>query len=101
MQQDKLLSIHPGEVLLEEFLKPMHLSSQEVAIAIGIPQEQLDEILQCERSLTADIALRLAQYFNTSARFWLGLQMDYDLDIATDTIDQSSGFITTKLPQSL
>lgn len=99
MQQDKLLSIHPGEVLLEEFLKPMHLSSQEVAI--GIPQEQLDEILQCERSLTADIALRLAQYFNTSARFWLGLQMDYDLDIATDTIDQSSGFITTKLPQSL
>jgi len=101
MKQYKLLPIHPGEVLLEEFLKPMHLSSQEVAIAIGISQEQLDEILQCQRSLTADIALRLAQYFNTSARFWLGLQMDYDLDIATDAIDQPSGFITTKLPQSL
>ena len=84
MDKDKLSPIHPGEVLLEEFLKPMNLSQNQVALAIRVPARRINEIVQRKRRITADTALRLAFYFDMSPQFWLGLQMDYDLDVAED-----------------
>lgn len=84
MAEDKLNPVHPGEVLLEEFLKPMELSQNRLAIGIGVPARRINEIVLGKRRITADTALRLARYFGMSAQFWLGLQMDYDLDMATD-----------------
>ncbi|MEM8810571.1 MAG: HigA family addiction module antitoxin [Cyanobacteria bacterium P01_D01_bin.44] len=86
MSEDKLKPIHPGEVLLEEFLKPMKLSQNQLALAIRVPARRINEIVQGKRRITADTALRLARYFNMSPRFWLGLQMDYDLDITADEL---------------
>ncbi|MBI1297290.1 HigA family addiction module antidote protein [bacterium] len=83
---DRLQPIHPGEVLLEEFLKPMGLSQNQVALAIRVPARRINEIVHGKRRVTADTALRLARYFGMSAEFWLGLQMDYDLDVATEEI---------------
>jgi addiction module HigA family antidote len=80
----KLAPVHPGEVLLEEFLKPMCISQNHLAMKIGVPARRINEIVLGKRRITADTALRLAQYFDTSAKFWLGLQMDYDLDVAAD-----------------
>ncbi len=80
----KLVSIHPGEVLLEEFLSPMGISQNHLAIKIGVPARRINEIVLGKRRVTADTALRLARYFGNSARFWLGLQTDYDLDAAGD-----------------
>ncbi|WP_030008037.1 HigA family addiction module antitoxin [Picosynechococcus sp. NKBG042902] len=88
MTEEKLLPIHPGEVLLEEFLKPMNLSQNKLALAIRVPARRINEIVQGKRRITADTALRLALYFNMSSRFWLGLQMDYDLDITEDKIGE-------------
>jgi len=85
---DKLTPVHPGEVLLEEFLKPMNLSQNQVALALRVPARRINEIIQGKRRITADTALRLAYYFNMSARFWLGLQMDYDLDVAEDALGE-------------
>ena len=76
----RLLNIHPGEILLEEFLKPMNLSAYKLSQDIGIPQTRISEIIKGNRSITADTALRLSSYFGTSAKFWLGLQNDYDLE---------------------
>jgi addiction module HigA family antidote len=86
MNEDKLKPIHPGEVLLEEFLKPMNLSQNQLALAIRVPARRINEIIHGKRRVTADTALRLARYFGVSPRFWLGLQMDYDLDVAEDVI---------------
>jgi addiction module HigA family antidote len=88
MQDDKLKPIHPGEVLLEEFLKPMNLSQNQLALALRVPTRRINEIVHGKRRITADTALRLARYFNMSPRFWLGLQMDYDLDIAEDAVGE-------------
>lgn len=88
MIQDKLYPIHPGEVLLEEFLKPMNLSTNQIAQDLKIPIDIIENIIQGKKSMSADIALRLARYFNVSPQFWLGLQMDYDLDIAEDEIGE-------------
>lgn len=82
MAKKKLDPIHPGEVLLEEFLKPMELSQNRLAIALGVAPRRINEIVLQKRSITADTALRLARYFGNSPQFWLGLQMDYDLDKA-------------------
>lgn len=84
IHSDKLQPIHPGEVLFEEFLKPMNLSQNQVALAMRVPTRRINEIVQGKRRITADTALRLARYFEVSPQFWLGLQMDYDLDIAED-----------------
>jgi len=84
MAEDKLNPVHPGEVLLEEFLKPMELSQNRLAISIGVPARRINEIVLGKRRITADTALRLARYFGMSAQFWLGLQMDYDLDMTAD-----------------
>ena len=76
----KLKNIHPGEVLLEEFLKPMGISAYRLPKDIRIPQTRTSLILNGTRRITADTALRLSKYFGTSAKFWLGLQTDYDLE---------------------
>jgi len=85
---EKLQPIHPGEVLLEEFLKPMNLSQNRVALAMGVPPRRINEIVLGKRSISADTALRLGRYFGMSPQFWLGLQMDYDLDVAEDASAQ-------------
>jgi antitoxin HigA-1 len=78
----RLRNIHPGEVLLEEFLDPMGISQNALARATGVPPRRINEIVLGKRALTADTALRLAAFFGTSDGFWLGLQADYDLDEA-------------------
>jgi antitoxin HigA-1 len=86
MKEDKLNPVHPGEVLLEEFLKPMQLSQNRLALDIGGDARRINEIVLGKRSITADTALRLARYFGTSPQFWLGLQADYELDMAMDAL---------------
>lgn len=86
MAEDKLMPVHPGEVLLEEFLKPMDLSQNRLALDIRVPARRINEIVHGKRRITPDTALRLARYFAMSPQFWLGLQMDYDLDIAEDEL---------------
>jgi addiction module HigA family antidote len=83
---EKLNPIHPGEVLLEEFIKPMNLSQNRLAIEIGVDARRVNEIVLGARSITADTALRLARYFGVSPQFWLGLQAEYDLDVAMDKL---------------
>jgi len=77
---DKLPNIHPGEVLLEEFLLPMEISQYKLAKDLKVPQTRISEIVKGKRRITADTALRLSKYFGTSAKFWLGLQDDFDLE---------------------
>ena len=86
MKRKKLDPIHPGEILMEEFLKPMELSQNQLANDIGVPPRRINEIIHGKRRITADTALRLSHYFKMSPQFWLGLQMDYDLDIAEDEL---------------
>jgi antitoxin HigA-1 len=86
MKNKKLHPVHPGEVLLEEFLKPMGLSQNRLALEIGIHARRINEIVLEKRRVTADTAIRLARYFGTSPQFWLGLQSDYDLDLAMDAL---------------
>jgi len=76
----KLKNIHPGEVLKEEFLVPLELSAYKLSKDIGIPQTRISEILKGNRRITADTALRLSKYFGNSAKFWLGLQDDFDIE---------------------
>jgi addiction module HigA family antidote len=80
---EQLPNIHPGEVLQEEFLIPFKISAYRLAKDIGIPQTRVSEIIKGRRRITADTALRLSYYFGTSAKFWLGLQDDYDLEEGT------------------
>ncbi len=77
---ERLSNIHPGEVLLEEFLKPLNITAYRLSKDIGIPQTRTSEIIKGNRSITADTALRLSYYFGNSAKFWLGLQNDFDLE---------------------
>jgi addiction module HigA family antidote len=86
MSEKKLPPVHPGEVLSEEFLKPMKLSQNRLALAIGVPTRRINEIVLGKRSVSADTALRLSRFFGTSPQFWLGLQADYDLDLAMETL---------------
>ena len=81
---DKLSPIHPGEVLLEEFIKPMSLSQNRLAIDIGVDARRVNEIVLGRRAIIADTALRLSRFFGNSPQFWLGLQSQYDLDITRD-----------------
>ena len=83
---DKLSPIHPGEVLLEEFIKPMNLSQNRLAIDIGVDARRINEIVLGKRAVTADTALRLSRFFGNSPQFWMGLQTQYDLDIAEDQL---------------
>jgi addiction module HigA family antidote len=86
MKKKKLHPVHPGEVLFEEFLKPMGLSQNKLALNIGVPPRRINEIVLEKRKITADTALRLTRFFGTSSEFWLGLQAQYDLDVAADEL---------------
>lgn len=86
MAGKKLDPVHPGEILLEEFLKPMGLSQNQLARDMGVSPRRINEIVLGKRALTADTALRLARYFKMSPKFWLGLQMDYELDVEMDRL---------------
>ena len=91
----KLKNIHPGEILSEEFLKPMGISAYRLSKDIGIPQTRTSLILNGTRRITADTALRLSRYFGTSAKFWLGLQTDYDLEEEQSKLGQELDKIET------
>jgi addiction module HigA family antidote len=86
MAEQKLPPIHPGEVLLEEFLKPLHLSQYRLAKEIGVPPRRINEIVQGKQAITPDTALRLSRYFGLSERFWLNLQSRHDLELAKDRL---------------
>jgi addiction module HigA family antidote len=88
MKEDTRHPVHPGEALLEEFLKPMQLSRNRLALDLGVHPRRINEIVLGKRSITADTALRLARYVGTSPQFWLGLQADYDLDMAMDALGE-------------
>jgi len=88
MAEKRLAPVHPGEVLLEEFLKPMGLSQNKLALSLGVHPRKVNEIVLGKRRVTAETALRLARYFGTSPQFWLGLQADYDLDVASDDLGE-------------
>lgn len=83
---DKFFPVHPGEVLLEEFIKPMGLSQNRLAIDIGVDARRINEIVLGKRAVTADTALRLSRFFGNSPQFWMGLQAQYDLDITQDQL---------------
>jgi antitoxin HigA-1 len=87
MAAKKLDPVHPGEILGKEFLEPMGLSQNRLALALGVPARRINEIVLGKRGITADTALRLARYFKMSPQFWLGLQMDYELDMAEDMLE--------------
>ena len=89
---------HPGEVLREDFLKPLGLSQYALARAIGVPQIRVSEIVNGKRAVTPDTALRLARYFGTSAEFWIGMQGTYDLEMARDRIGER--IVTTIHPRA-
>jgi addiction module HigA family antidote len=86
MPRQKLAPVHPGEVLLEEFLRPLNLSQYRLAKDISVPARRINEIVRRTRAVTADTALRLARYFGTSERFWLNLQTRYDLEVEKDRL---------------
>jgi addiction module HigA family antidote len=83
----KMPTIHPGEILEEEYLKPMEISQYRLAKDISVPPRRINEIVHGKRAITADTALRLAHYFGTSERFWMNLQVRYDLEIQKDRLE--------------
>lgn len=89
MKNKKMEPLHPGEVLQEEFLSPMGMSQNKLAMALHVPARRINEIVLKKRGITADTALRLARYFKMSPQFWLGLQKDYELDLAKDNFDKN------------
>lgn len=86
MARKRIAPVHPGEILLEEFLNPLRLSQYRLAKDISVPPRRINEIVRCQRAITADTALRLARYFQTSERFWLNLQTRYDLEVEKDVL---------------
>ena len=86
MAARKLLPVHPGEILLEDFLKPLNLSQYALAKALSVPPRRINEIVLGKRAISADTALRLARFYDTSDRFWLNLQVSYDLDVQRDRL---------------
>lgn len=87
MRKKMLAPIHPGEILFEEFLKPLGISQYKLAKDINVPARRINEIVHGNRSISADTALRLSRYFNLSERFWLNLQARYDLEVEKDKLD--------------
>jgi addiction module HigA family antidote len=86
--KNRLPNVHPGEILLEDFLKPLGISQNRLARDIKVPPRRVNEIVLGKRAITPDSALRLARYFGTSERFWLGLQLDYDLEEAQRAVGE-------------
>ncbi|HEY4683425.1 MAG TPA: HigA family addiction module antitoxin [Candidatus Acidoferrales bacterium] len=88
-KSEKLPPIHPGEILREDFMRPLGLSMNKLALNLRVPVTRIAEIVHERRGITPDTALRLARYFNTSARFWLNAQAAYDLEVAQDELQRS------------
>jgi len=88
MSSEKLSPVHPGEILLEEFMKPLGISQYRLAKDIGVPARRINEIVHGKRAVTADTALRLSRYFDMSERFWLNLQAQYDLELQKDRLGE-------------
>ena len=86
MTTSKLAPVHPGEVLQLEFLEPLGLSQNRLALDIGVPARRINEIVLRKRRVSADTALRLGRYFDTTPQFWLGLQTDFDVDVVSDEL---------------
>jgi addiction module HigA family antidote len=86
MATSKLAPVHPGEILLEEFLRPLEISQYRLAKDISVPPRRINEIVRGQRAISADTALRLARYFRTTERFWLNLQTKYDLEVEKDRL---------------
>ena len=91
---DKIPPIHPGEVLMEDFIKGFEITQNRLAVAIGVPPRRINEIVLGKRGISADTALRLARYFGVSAQFWLNLQTRYELDLAEDRAAEQIAAIT-------
>lgn len=91
----KLKNIHPGEILEEEFLKPMGITAYKLSLSIGVPQTRTSQILKGRRRITADTALRLSKFFGTSSKFWLGLQNDFDIEEESIKIKSELDLILT------
>jgi antitoxin HigA-1 len=91
----KLNNIHPGEILEEEFLKPLGITAYKLSQAIGVPQTRTSQILKGRRRISADTALRLSKYFGTSTKFWLGLQNDFDIEEEKQNIKKELELIET------
>jgi addiction module HigA family antidote len=89
-----LAPIHPGEVLMEEFIEPLGVTQHHVAVAVGVAPRRINEIVHGKRRITADTALRLARYFGTTDRFWLNLQTRYDLEVGRDRLGSALEAIT-------
>ncbi len=99
MTQEKLPPIHPGEILLTEFLEPLELSQYRLAKAISVPPRRINEIVQGKRAISPDTALRLSCYFGMSERFWLNLQTRYDLELAKDRLaDRLTREVSVRVP---
>ncbi|MCF8366682.1 MAG: HigA family addiction module antidote protein [Bacteroidales bacterium] len=96
---EKLLNIHPGEILLEEFLKPLGISAYRLSKDTQIPQTRISQIIKGKRSITTDTALRFGFYFGNSPRFWLGLQNDYDLEEEKEKMEELLKSIRENAPQ--
>jgi antitoxin HigA-1 len=88
MTKQKLAPLHPGEVLLEEFMRPLGISQNQLGRDLNVSPRRINEIVHGQRGITADTALRLAEYFGTSPQFWMGLQSDYELETAMDKISK-------------
>ncbi len=91
---DKIPPIHPGEVLMEDFIEGFGITQNKLAVSIGVPPRRINEIVHGKRGITADTALRLAKYFGTSAQFWLNLQTHYELDLAEERAAEQIAAIT-------
>ncbi|OGJ42081.1 addiction module antidote protein, HigA family [Candidatus Peregrinibacteria bacterium RIFCSPLOWO2_02_FULL_48_14] len=89
MNMKTLKPIHPGEILAEEFLKPLEITQYKLAKEINVPAIRISEIIHGKRSITVDTALRLAKFFNTSAEFWVNLQSHYDLEVEEEIFDKT------------
>ncbi|MDF1525966.1 MAG: HigA family addiction module antitoxin [bacterium] len=85
---EKMSPIHPGEILMEEFLKPLGISQYRLAVDISVPPRRINEIVHGKRAITADTGLRLSRYFDTSERFWMNLQTRYDLELRKDDLGE-------------
>lgn len=85
----KLAPVHPGEILLEEFIEPLGITQNRVAVAIGVPPRRINEIVHGKRRVSVDTALRLGRYFGTTAQFWINLQTHYDLEVEMDALGNS------------
>lgn len=85
----KLAPVHPGEVLMADFLEPLGITQNRLAVSIGVPPRRINEIVHGQRRITADTALRLGRYFGSSAQFWINLQSHYDLEVERDAIREA------------